>query len=236
NAAGRPVNCCAGAVYSKEKNDIIVTIYAISDGSLVAEQNIVDRISFEEIEKQSYEKIKFQPAFIVSAAVYIMSSGIFLFGYNILFILGTTSNNVEVICAKFAFISPQLRKTVTLQGHTDWICSIDIRAYGNDIWVASGGQESIRIWRFDLLQCDEVRANNDAQLKAQFMLFNEETKEVTNTVHITLQGILNAHEDWIYSVEWHSNKLQLLSASNDKTVIIWEPSETASGLWFDAVC
>uniref|UniRef100_A0A8R1Y722 Uncharacterized protein n=1 Tax=Onchocerca volvulus TaxID=6282 RepID=A0A8R1Y722_ONCVO len=95
-----------------------------------------------------------------------------------------------------------------------------IYAYGNDIWVVSSGQESIRVWRFDLLQGDEIHAYNDAQLKTQFMLFNEEIKEVINTVHVTLQDILNAHEDWIYSVEWHLTKLQLLSASNDKTLII----------------
>ncbi|KAM3722590.1 Elongator complex protein [Dirofilaria immitis] len=227
SAAGRPVNCCAGAVFSKAEKDIIIAIYAISDGSLVAEQDVVDRISLKGIEKRSYEKIEFQPAFIVSAAVHILSAD------NILLILGTTSNNVEIVCAKFAFTSLQLRKAITLQGHTDWICSVDIGAYGNDIWLASGGQESIRIWRFDLLQGNKVCTNEDAQLK--FMLLDDETKAVTHAVHISLQGILNAHEDWIYSVEWHSSKLQLLSASNDKTVIIWEPSENGAGLWFDAV-
>ncbi|MCP9257659.1 hypothetical protein DINM_000810 [Dirofilaria immitis] len=219
SAAGRPVNCCAGAVFSKAEKDIIIAIYAISDGSLVAEQDVVDRISLKGIENE--------PAFIVSAAVHILSAD------NILLILGTTSNNVEIVCAKFAFTSLQLRKAITLQGHTDWICSVDIGAYGNDIWLASGGQESIRIWRFDLLQGNKVCTNEDAQLK--FMLLDDETKAVTHAVHISLQGILNAHEDWIYSVEWHSSKLQLLSASNDKTVIIWEPSENGAGLWFDAV-
>ncbi|EFO24139.1 hypothetical protein LOAG_04349 [Loa loa] len=236
-ATGRPVNCCAGAVFSETNKDITVVIYAIPDGSLVAEQIIVDRVSLEGVEKQSYERIIFQPAFIVSVAVHIISNGNYIVHvrHDILFILGTTSNNVEVICAKFAFISSQLRKAVTLQGHTDWISSIDIRVYGNDIWLASGGQESIRIWRFDLLQGNEVCTENDTQLKAQFTLFNEKTQALTYTINVTLQGILNAHEDWIYSVEWHLSKLQLLSASNDKTVIIWEPSETADGLWFDSV-
>lgn len=101
-------------------------IYAIPDGSLIAEQIAVNRVSLEVIEKQSYERIIFQPAFIVSTAVHIISNGTFLFEYfvlffeihqilffivtintfadNILFILGTTNNNVEVICAKFAYI------------------------------------------------------------------------------------------------------------------------------------
>lgn len=48
--------------------------------------------------------------------------------------------------------------------------------YESGIWVASGGQESIRIWRFDLLQGDEMCNDNDTELKAQFTLFDEETK------------------------------------------------------------
>ncbi|CAG9533882.1 unnamed protein product [Cercopithifilaria johnstoni] len=229
NVATRlPVNCCAGSVFSEANRDIIIAIYAIPDGSLVAEQIAVDRVSLERTEKQSYDKIVFQPAFIVSVAVHIISSD------NVLFVLGTTNSNVEVICAKFAYISSQLRKAVTLQGHTDWICSIDIRAYENDIWIASGGQENIRLWRFDLLQDNEVCTDSDSQLQAQFQLFDEDTK-ATCTINVTLEGVLNAHDDWIYSVEWHSSKLQLLSASNDKTIIIWEPSEIASGLWFDSV-
>ncbi|VDM19969.1 unnamed protein product [Wuchereria bancrofti] len=225
----RPVNCCAGAAFSEANQDIAIVSYAIPDGSVVAEQIAINRVSLEETEKRSYERIMFQPALIVSVAVHIISND------NILFILGTTSNNVEIICAKFAFISSQLRRAVTLQGHTDWITSIDIRAYENDIWLASGGQESIRIWRFELLQGNKIRVNSDSQLKAQFTLFDEETKVITYTINVTLQGVLNAHEDWIYSVEWHTSKLQLLSASNDKTIIIWEPSESAAGLWFDSV-
>uniref|UniRef100_A0A0R3S0Y0 Elongator complex protein 2 n=1 Tax=Elaeophora elaphi TaxID=1147741 RepID=A0A0R3S0Y0_9BILA len=224
-----PVNCCAGSVFSETNKDIIIVTYAIPNGLLVAEQITVDRVSLEGSERQSYERITFQPAFIVSLAVHIISSD------DILFVLGTTSSNVEVICSKFAYISSQLRKVATLQGHTDWIGSIDIRAYGKDIWVASGGQESIRLWRFNLLQDSEVCTDYDSQLKAQFTLFNKETKADTCTVNITLEGVLNAHEDWICSVEWHCSKLQLLSASNDKTLIIWESSEADDGLWFDSV-
>ncbi|KAJ8935251.1 hypothetical protein NQ318_011497, partial [Aromia moschata] len=36
------------------------------------------------------------------------------------------------------------------------------------------------------------------------------------------ESILTGHEGWIYSVNWCSNSLQLLSASIDKSMIIWE--------------
>ncbi|VBB27871.1 unnamed protein product [Acanthocheilonema viteae] len=167
-------------VANEANKDIIIVAYAIPDSSLVAEQIAVDRASLEGTEKQSYDRIIFQPAFIVSVAIYIISS-----------------------------------------------------VYENDIWVASGGQENIRLWRFHLLQSSEMYTDSDPQIKAQFTFFDEETKAVTYAMNVTLEGVLNAHDDWIYSVEWNSSKLQLLSASNDKTVIIWEPSET--GLWFDSI-
>uniref|UniRef100_A0A915Q6H8 Elongator complex protein 2 n=1 Tax=Setaria digitata TaxID=48799 RepID=A0A915Q6H8_9BILA len=224
----RPINCCVASVITESNRDTLILAYAISDGSLVAEQIIIDRRSLVEMERQNYERILLQPAFIVSLTIHIISSE------NILFLLGTTSNNIEVICGKFAVTFSQLKKAATLRGHADWISSIDVRAYENDIWMASGGQDNIRIWRFALSNSDEICVSSNTHRETQFTLF-EEVKGVANTMHITLEGVLSAHEDWIYSVEWHPTKLQLLSASNDKTLVIWEPSEIAAGLWVDAV-
>lgn len=40
------------------------------------------------------------------------------------------------------------------------------------------------------------------------------------------------HEGWIYSVNWNPNSLQLLSASLDKTLVIWE-FDPQINLWFE---
>lgn len=42
------------------------------------------------------------------------------------------------------------------------------------------------------------------------------------------------HEGWVYSVNWNPITLQLLSASLDKTMIIWE-FDPQLNLWFEKV-
>ncbi|EJW72530.1 hypothetical protein WUBG_16566, partial [Wuchereria bancrofti] len=46
----RPVNCCAGAAFSEANQDIAIVSYAIPDGSVVAEQIAINRVSLEETE------------------------------------------------------------------------------------------------------------------------------------------------------------------------------------------
>ena len=48
----------------------------------------------------------------------------------------------------------------------------------------------------------------------------------------TFEALLLGHEDWIYSTRWRAEgqKLQLLSASADNSLAIWEPDST-TGVW-----
>jgi len=48
----------------------------------------------------------------------------------------------------------------------------------------------------------------------------------------TFEALLLGHEDWIYSTKWRAvgRKLQLLSASADNSLAIWEPDST-TGVW-----
>ncbi|GFY66340.1 elongator complex protein 2 [Trichonephila inaurata madagascariensis] len=61
------------------------------------------------------------------------------------------------------------------------------------------------------------------------------------TYSVSLESILSGHENWIYSVRWKCSKnekkeksLQLLSASMDKTIIIWE-LDANSNIWLEKV-
>lgn len=82
--------------------------------------------------------------------------------------------------------------------------------------MATASQDCyIRLWRFSL---------NSKSLG----FINFYTKEKKYSV--TLDSVLTGHEGWVYSVNWKHN--QLLSASVDKSMIIWELSD---GLWLEKV-
>ena len=62
------------------------------------------------------------------------------------------------------------------------------------------------------------------------------TTHTTHT-HTHSQG----HEDWVYSIQWqppdkdsYTQPLILLSASMDKTMIVWKP-DPATGVWIEQV-
>lgn len=60
----------------------------------------------------------------------------------------------------------------------------------------------------------------------------------------SLESLLIGHEDWVYSVEWqpplmlngseYRQPMSILSASMDKTMMIWRPERT-TGIWVNAV-
>lgn len=67
----------------------------------------------------------------------------------------------------------------------------------------------------------------------------------SNSYQISLDSLLIGHEDWVYSVEWKPPFMKseegivfqpqgLLSASMDKTMMIWQPEKT-SGIWMNVV-
>lgn len=52
---------------------------------------------------------------------------------------------------------------------------------------------------------------------------------------VTLESVLGGHEGWVYGLHWHpGSAMKLLSASLDKTMIIWEPEER-SGVWSETL-
>ena len=117
-----------------------------------------------------------------------------------------------------------IRKTV-LKGHKDWIKSIDVKEINQDLMIASASQDGfIRLWKIS----------------------NNILKELNTNVHkldvcgqefyLTFHALLTGHEDWVNSVRWHpdSEELKLVSASADKSIIIWS-FDQESGVWYNQV-
>jgi len=127
----------------------------------------------------------------------------------------------------------------TLTGHEGWIRSLAITrekdSTGSDLLLASASQDKyIRLWRIrkgkgkpkedgkDPIQAFERSLSNKAH--------NLEVSQ--SSYNITFEALLLGHEDWIYNVSWHLDNecLQLLSASADSSLAIWQ-SEESSGVW-----
>lgn len=135
----------------------------------------------------------------------------------------------------------------TLTGHEGWIRSLDFApdpASPGDLLLASASQDKyIRLWR--------VHAGSE--LPAQAATASDPTqgaylpgRSPGNKAHrfqasaggadysVTFESLLFNHDDWIYSARWHagatSGTLQLLSASADNSLAIWE-ADPSSGIW-----
>lgn len=131
----------------------------------------------------------------------------------------------------------------TLSGHEGWIRSLEFTqesfAPGSDLILASASQDKyIRLWRIHQgKELPAAAASADPSLGA-FM----PGKSLSNRAHrftaqgldfsATFEALLLGHEDWIYSTKWRAvgKKLQLLSASADNSLAIWEPDST-TGVW-----
>lgn len=156
---------------------------------------------------------------------------------NILAAAGTEST-IQVYVSK----GGEFTLTATLTGHEGWIRALDFVEEtvegARDILLASASQDKyIRLWRIhegeDLPAAS--RAANDPALgvvgrslsnKAHRFLASEKQYS------ITFEALLLGHEDWIYMASWHTweNRIQLLSASADNSLAVWE-ADPASGIW-----
>uniref|UniRef100_A0AAY4ENK9 Elongator complex protein 2 n=1 Tax=Denticeps clupeoides TaxID=299321 RepID=A0AAY4ENK9_9TELE len=115
----------------------------------------------------------------------------------------------------------QFKKVLSLQGHEDWIRGVEWTTRDGELWLASCAQDClIRVWRLF------------AKLQG-----------TTSLYAMTLETVLAGHENWVYGIHWQPSyikdetvhqPLSLLSASMDKTMILWGP-EDASGVWVEQV-
>ncbi|KAL2067879.1 hypothetical protein VTL71DRAFT_15977 [Oculimacula yallundae] len=140
--------------------------------------------------------------------------------------------------------SPDFTLQATLSGHEGWIRSLEFTQENfdpkSDLVLASASQDKyIRLWRIHLgHELPAAAASADPSLGAFLP-----GKSLSNKAHrfkadnsdfsATFEALLLGHEDWIYSVKWRAvggDKLQLLSASADNSLAIWEP-DTATGVW-----
>ncbi|KAK3365929.1 WD40-repeat-containing domain protein [Lasiosphaeria ovina] len=173
-------------------------------------------------------------------------------GLGIVLAVAGTTNVVDIFMAskgETGDAAPQFTLQATLPGHENWVRSLDfVRESpepGSDLLLASASQDKyIRLCR--LHQGSALSA-----LGAAGMAVSSDALTPGNKIHkivagatkycIMFEALLLGHEDWIYSAKWSRapptaddargvGKLQLLSASADNSLSIWE-SDQDSGIW-----
>lgn len=116
-----------------------------------------------------------------------------------------------------------------LTGHEDWVISMDFTDDSNGVLLASGSQDHfIRLWKI----AESVEAEDKNKLRVSKQVF----KVFDKSYEVTLESVLCGHSGWVYGLDWSRKDgcLRLLSASLDKTMIVWVyDSETA--VWTEQV-
>jgi elongator complex protein 2 len=163
---------------------------------------------------------------------------------DIVLAVGGTRTAVQIYAASE---DSRFELKTTLTGHEGWIRSLAFTAVNpsepaRGLLLASASQDKyIRLWRLQANGGDvqPVRPNEDQSLLGSIepTLSNKaHVFEINRSKYsVTFEALLLGHEDWVYTVAWNRDphKPQLLSASADNSLVIWE-SDPVSGVWFPA--
>jgi elongator complex protein 2 len=152
--------------------------------------------------------------------------------------VGGTRNSVQAyVVSGLNSDAPSHSLQATLAGHESWIPSLTLKRSDivGEYWLASASQDkSVRIWQIRRFQQDVSPASADDVLALeQSLTAKVHTIEAdSEKLSITFEALLLGHEDWVYTAAWNhgANSLQLLTASADNSLMIWEP-ELSTGIW-----
>uniref|UniRef100_A0A8D0HEF3 Elongator complex protein 2 n=1 Tax=Sphenodon punctatus TaxID=8508 RepID=A0A8D0HEF3_SPHPU len=118
-------------------------------------------------------------------------------------------------------------------------------AEDGDLYLARCAQDClIRIWKLHAISASFVEKKNDDTIRLKENVFTMKNKNFDTTYAVSLESVLAGHENWVCAVHWQPSifkgkksiqqPMGLLSASMDKTIIMWAPDEE-SGVWLEKV-
>lgn len=228
-----PINCIAALKGAAEENAVRqIFVTGAADATVKIWALEAGQITFLQTIKTTR---KYMPLTVALSALEE--------GNGLVLAVAGTTNAVQIFTTSVADGSSGVEFTLqaTLPGHENWIRSLDFISEklekGSDILLASASQDKyIRLWRIH--QGTALSALNAAGLglSADALTPGNKAHKITTGATeycIVFEALLLGHEDWIYSARWSraaDGRLQLLSASADNSLSVWE-SDTDSGIW-----
>lgn len=234
-------------VASLEGHEGSVSAIAVAEGTDIIATGAADgtvriwRISAQDgLKCESVETITMKPRFFpLTLALRVLEGGN---GRPLVLAVAGTTTSVQIFAAESSIDKPNFQRRAVLSGHEAWVRSLsftqDIQGKTNDLLLASASQDKyIRLWRL----C-KGEAQVPATIDEDDPLLGGMEPTLSNKAHefeaagskysITFEALLFGNEDWIYTTAWNPDpaKSQLLTASADNTITIWE-QDPASGVW-----
>ncbi|OKL56929.1 hypothetical protein UA08_07894 [Talaromyces atroroseus] len=232
-----------------------VNTIAVEDGSNVFASGGADgtvriwRLGFQEedqISAQLLQTIPMKPRFF-PLAMALQSLDLEDPKKPMVLAVGGTTNSVHIYSAQdtTSDITTQPLEFVwnaKLSGHEAWVRSLSFRKLdtNDDFLLASASQDKyIRLWKVHRGEVAPVlpKDEDDIILGGDEPTLSNKAHTFTvsdSTYSVTFEALLLGHEDWIYTVNWNpstdAKNAQLLSASADNSLTIWEQDPT-TGVW-----
>lgn len=158
---------------------------------------------------------------------------------SVFIVVGGTRNFIQVYAVSdVTAVGCTHTLQATMTGHESWITSLALRGGrdpNDDLWLASASQDkSVRLWRISQIKDDRHnnRCRDDFPSGESLSAKVHTIKAGSVSLSIVFEALLLAHDDWVYTASWspRTGSQQLLTASADNSMIIWE-REPSSGIW-----
>ena len=131
-----------------------------------------------------------------------------------------------------------------MEGHEDWVLDVKfVETDDNKLLLASCSKDSyIRLWKIEKELERKEKESEVEEMTNPAKYFKVEGK----LFGVRMEALLVGHENWVHSVDWHppipsssppfkTQPMMLLSASMDRSMILWQPDEEEEGVWVDRV-
>ncbi len=125
-----------------------------------------------------------------------------------------------------------------VEGHQDWIRDLSFcqDAMTGDVLLASASSDTfIRLWRIARKESMEVEVAGsvqEAESRQKIVFVARDHGGNVPMFSVSLDALFVGHSHFVHSVCWSADGRHVVSASMDKTMIVWE-KDAEEGVWID---